>query len=381
MVGSSLLLYSILTTNPAIPARTEEAKIIIAQNYGEGAAHLGLNTFIGTAAIRPPDWTNSFDSVWNFEDSPGITADSGTVGDTLTNNGSITTISDSSIQGSKVADLAGDGTQWFSLPDGGNTDKSGDAVAFTTGCWVNWDTDGSVNEIIIGKHVAANQDSGYALYNRSTGTIIPRAGAYNVNTATFTTTTGPGSGICTAPTCDYTARWGDPNVVCSAHADCVYWSTGTWTQYGLIVRGSTTNNGFPKYWASGNSGVPTTANFDLAGNSEDFKIGYSDSNQDIDAKIDECFFDSAELTNEEFCRICSLGIAGQRGECDPTTPANYKPCNSNSDCVDNNCVTIAVEDNCSPGGSAGCCMGYNDWPRFGLNCNDCDLPACNATRS
>lgn len=381
MIGSSIVLLTALTGQPAIPARTQEAKTVIAQNYGTGIATIGLSFTTANQVIHPLDWTSSFDSVWNFEDSPGITSDSGTVGDTLTNNGSITNTADSSVQGNKAAVLVSDGTQWFSLADGGNTDQTGYGD-FSALCWVYWTSDLSTTQYVISK---SNTGStvGWGAWNRPSADFQHRAGAWHQTaqvTASSVTNTG---GTCTSNACVTPVNniyYGDVSPpTCSAGTECVAWQTNTWVNVGVVVRGSA--SGLIKLINNGQSVSSSTADMNIPDNSETFKIGYNVSGNGVGGLVDECAFDDAELTNTEMCRICSLGIAGQRGECDPANQANYKPCNSNSDCFDNLCVTIATEDNCSPGGSAGCCMGYNDWDRFGLNCNDCDLPACNATRS
>ena len=390
MLAANLTLFALMTGSPGIPVRTQEAKTVIAQNYGAGIATIGsdFTTVSLVNVVRPLDWTSSFDHVWNFEDSPGITADSGSFGSTLTNNGSVVNTADSSIQGTEVAVLAGDGTDWFSLADGGNTDRSGYNVALSGGCWVYWDTDStSVNEYVMAKGIPDVND-GYGVYNRgvTSSKIQFRAILGNTNSASSA------SGTCDVGTGDCQTRpvYSVNEIAeCLANGDCEINDVGHWLHTVGGWESSTdgaTSDGQAIVWASSRNVGSTPAIVSLIDNSDTFTIGYNTSTEDIGGKVDECFWDDALLTNAEVCRICSLGIAGQRGECDPGTQANYKVCDNNTDCVDNLCVmetNTTDEDNCasSAGGTEGCCMGYNYWPRYGLNCHDCDLPACNSTRS
>lgn len=106
--------------------------------------------------------------------------------------------------------------------------------------------------------------------------------------------------------------------------------------------------------------------------SADTNIG---DGSNFDGLMDEFFYDDTDWAADEIARACSIGIRGTLGVCDSGTPANYKPCDSNSDCgASGVCDTGATDTYCSPGASAGCCMGHNsDY------CSDAQMTACNAS--
>lgn len=108
--------------------------------------------------------------------------------------------------------------------------------------------------------------------------------------------------------------------------------------------------------------------------------------------LDECVYVRGRPTDATICRLARCGPNGERCRCDGGTPANYKSCTDNNDCLPSG---ICAET--QPGSGTKTCSGYGvgrcveatdtttgadawcdadaDCP--GSNCVFCTLPACN----
>jgi hypothetical protein len=290
---------------------------------------------LGNTAVYPTDWTSSLRALYRFEDSPGLVNDSTGVTGNFTNNGAAVNQSTQFREGTEAVQFAQGSNQYFSCADAtcGGTSKADfdGATDATWGCWARYTanpTPTNTFKYFLNKSITANA-----------GWLLRLAVSPNFN----------------RPAC----TWGNGTTQVAVTATNAYAvPLSTWF-HGICTANGTNGRLYKDAVQRASTNTAVRPN-DSTGT---LYINNATAAQDHSGEVDECVIDDIAWGPQTICRVCSLGVDGELGECNPDLPTGYKTCSTNSDCN---------ADGSGVCGGSGVCDGYRT-----TRCNSCTLPACN----
>lgn len=132
------------------------------------------------------------------------------------------------------------------------------------------------------------------------------------------------------------------------------------------------NNQIKMYSGGNLVGTPTSATGTYSGNTG--SVVFNTSPNTFTGQLDEAFVIAHVLTEEEICRICACGIAGEMCACDARDQRMYATCTQDSDCGGTAKCSIGTHE-CT--GNHDICEQHNNTVA-GTDFGTCPLPACDA---
>jgi hypothetical protein len=131
------------------------------------------------------------------------------------------------------------------------------------------------------------------------------------------------------------------------------------------AHGICTANGTNGRMYKDGSQIQSTATSALPANSTGaLTLNNATAASDWSGELDECVIDDIAWGPQTVCRVCSIGVDGELGECDANVPTSYKACSTNADC--NSGAGVC--------GGSGVCDGYRT-----TRCGSCTMPSCNTS--
>jgi hypothetical protein len=304
----------------------------------------------------PTDWTSAFNAVWSCEEAAGLTVDNleGNANNDLTDVNTVARDATNKKHLTQACHLNNNASEGRRLECAHTTcSELQFSSSYTIGAWVRPTAipvgqSGNAQENHIFDSLTVSPADGLRMFRKETSGTSPQQMRCQIGTT------------------------GTPAIVSNitiANA----WADDTW-KHAVCVFNDTADT-LLAYWDGKCHDTPTCTSSSVPGTMNpstrpNFRIG-GPGNGSLNARVDEMFAINKALTDQQICRIASVGIDGKLGTCADGDLTRYKSCNTNGDCLSGAVCETCADADCEAG-TGKACVGRNN-----TEAQACDLPACN----